>query len=43
MSDDTLATFVAEHPEMAGALFTIMLLKSRTGAATTRSTAYAGP
>ena len=43
MSDDTLAAFVAEHPKMAGVLFTTMLLQFRTGAATTRSTAYAGP
>jgi len=43
MSDETLAAFVAEHPKMAGVLFTTMLLRFRTGAATTRSTAYAGP
>jgi hypothetical protein len=43
MPDDTLATYLAEHPKMAGALFTTMLLQSRTGAATARSPAYAGP
>jgi len=43
MSDDTIAEFVAEHPKMAGALFTTMLLQSRTRAVPTRNTAYAGP
>jgi len=43
MSDDTLATYLAEHPKMAGVLFTAVLLQLRTGAATTRRTAYAGP
>jgi len=43
MSDDTLAAHVSEHPKMAGVLFTILLLKSRTGTAATQSTAYAGP
>lgn len=43
MSDDTLAAYIAEHPEMAGVLFTTVLLQLRTGAVSTRSTAYAGP
>ncbi|MEF8861023.1 MAG: hypothetical protein V5A40_04600 [Haloarculaceae archaeon] len=43
MSDDTIATYLAEHPKMAGVLFTTMLLQSRTRSATTRSMAYAGP
>jgi hypothetical protein len=31
MSDDTLATYLAEHPKMAGVLFTTMLLLSQAG------------
>ena len=31
MSDETLAAFVAEHPKMAGVLFTTMLLLSQAG------------
>jgi hypothetical protein len=31
MSDDTLATFLAEHPKMTGVLFTTMLLLSQSG------------
>ena len=33
MTDDTLAAFVAEHPKMAGVLFTTMLLLSQAGTA----------
>ena len=43
MSDDTLASYLAEHPKMAGILFATLLLRSRTGTATTSGTAYAGP
>jgi hypothetical protein len=43
MSDDTLATYLAENPKMAGVLFASILLQFRTKATATRSTAYAGP
>ncbi|WP_255196052.1 DUF7503 family protein [Halorarius litoreus] len=31
MSDSTLATYVAEHPKMAGVLFTMLLVLSQAG------------
>ena len=44
MSDDTLATFVAEHPKMAGVLFTTLLLLSQAGSAMAGAgSAHPGP
>jgi hypothetical protein len=44
MSDDTLAAFVAEHPKMAGVLFTTLLLLSQAGGAMAgHGTSYPGP
>ena len=44
MSDDTLAAFVAEHPKMAGVLFTTLLLLTQTGGAMAGAgTSYPGP
>ena len=43
MTSDEIPAFLAQHPKMAGVLFTAVLLQLRTGAATTRRTAYAGP
>jgi hypothetical protein len=44
MSDDTLATFVAEHPKLAGALFTTMVLLSQAGTVLAgNGTGTAGP
>ncbi|WP_256562640.1 DUF7503 family protein [Halomarina pelagica] len=31
MSDNSIAEYVAEHPKMAGVLFTILLLLSQAG------------
>jgi hypothetical protein len=43
-SPDTLATFVAEHPKMAGVLFTTLLLLSQAGSAIAGAgTSYPGP
>jgi hypothetical protein len=44
MSDDTFATYVAEHPKMAGVLFTALLLLSQAGTAMAgHGTGYPGP
>ena len=44
MSDDTLAAFVAEHPKMAGVLFTTMLLLSQAGSVMAGvGSGYGGP
>ena len=44
MSDDTLATFVAEHPKMAGVLFTTLLLLSQAGTVMAgHGSGYPGP
>jgi hypothetical protein len=44
MSDDTLAAFVAEHPKMAGVLFTTVLLLSQAGSAMAgNGVGYPGP
>ncbi|MFC7154822.1 hypothetical protein ACFQPA_05050 [Halomarina halobia] len=33
MSDNSIAEYVAEHPKMAGVLFTVLLLLSQAGTA----------
>jgi hypothetical protein len=44
MSDTTLTAYVAEHPKMAGVLFTILLLLSQAGSAMAgHGTSYPGP
>ena len=44
MSDDTLAAFVAEHPKMAGVLFTTLLLLSQAGTVMAgHGSGYPGP
>jgi hypothetical protein len=44
MSDDTLATFVAEHPKMAGVLFTTLMLLSQAGSVMAgHGNGYPGP
>jgi hypothetical protein len=44
MADDTLTAYVAEHPKMAGVLFTILLLLSQAGSAMAgHGTSYPGP
>lgn len=44
MSDDTLAAFVAEHPKMAGVLFTTLMLLSQAGTVMAgHGSAYPGP
>lgn len=42
MSDSTLETYVAEHPKMAGVLFTILLLLSQAGTVAAGGSIY-GP
>jgi hypothetical protein len=32
MSDNTVASYLAEHPKMTGVLFTALMLLSQTGA-----------
>jgi hypothetical protein len=44
MSDNPAATFVAEHPKMAGVLFTTLLLLGQAGTAFAgHGTTYPGP
>ena len=44
MSDDSLTSYVAEHPKMAGVLFTTLLLLSQAGSAMAgHGTTYPGP
>ncbi|WP_420842320.1 DUF7503 family protein [Haloarcula pellucida] len=44
MSDTTMREFLAEHPRMAGALFTILLLLTQAGGAMAGNNAsIAGP
>lgn len=43
MSDDTIATFLAERPKLTGALFTIVLLLSQAGGVLAGGQATAGP
>ncbi len=43
MSDTTMTEFLSEHPRMAGALFTILLLLTQAGNAAARGAAISGP
>ena len=44
MSDTTMREYLAEHPKMAGALFTLLMLLSQAGtAAAGNNSAYFGP
>ncbi|WP_255491976.1 hypothetical protein [Haloarcula sp. JP-L23] len=44
MSDTTMREYLAEHPRMAGALFTILLLLTQAGnAAAANSASISGP
>ncbi|WP_268899034.1 DUF7503 family protein [Haloarcula rubra] len=44
MSDNTMRDYLAEHPRMAGALFTILLLLTQAGGAVAANNAsIAGP
>ncbi|MFC6862397.1 hypothetical protein ACFQGE_02840 [Halomicroarcula sp. GCM10025817] len=44
MSDSTMATYLAEHPRMAGVLFTVLLLLTQAGnAAAANNAAISGP
>ena len=38
MSDTTVSTYIAEHPKMAGVLFTVLLLLSQAGSASAGAT-----
>ncbi|MFC7096259.1 DUF7503 family protein [Halobaculum marinum] len=42
-NDTTMSTWLAEHPRMMGALFTLVLLLSSAGNAMAVSSATAGP
>jgi len=35
--------YLAEHPKMAGALFTLLMLLSQAGTAAANNNVYAGP
>ncbi|WP_420870609.1 DUF7503 family protein [Haloarcula rubripromontorii] len=44
MSDTTMREYLAEHPKMTGALFTLLLLLSQAGtAAAANNSSYIGP
>lgn len=44
MSDTTMREYLAEHPKMAGALFTLLMLLSQAGAAAAaNNSSYIGP
>ncbi|MDX1748006.1 MAG: hypothetical protein R3324_18900 [Halobacteriales archaeon] len=44
MTEDTLASYVAEHPKMAGVLFTTLLLLSQAGTVLAgHGSSYPGP
>ncbi|MGB9932368.1 DUF7503 family protein [Haloarcula amylolytica] len=44
MSDTTMREYLAEHPKMAGALFTLLMLLSQAGtAAAGNGNTYFGP
>jgi hypothetical protein len=43
MSDTTMREYLAEHPKMAGALFTLLMLLSQAGTAAANNNAYPGP
>ncbi|MEF8788589.1 MAG: hypothetical protein V5A61_00535 [Haloarculaceae archaeon] len=44
MTDDTLTSYVAEHPKTAGVLFTTLLLLSQAGSAMAgNGVGYPGP
>ena len=43
MSENKLATYLAENPRMTGVLFTLMLVLSQVGGAAARCTTTTGP
>ncbi|WP_267902892.1 DUF7503 family protein [Halomarina oriensis] len=43
MSDTNVSTYIAEHPKMAGVLFTMLLLLSQAGSAAASAGAIRGP
>jgi len=43
MSDTTMREYLAEHPKMAGALFTLLMLLTQAGSAAANNNAYFGP
>lgn len=43
MSESDMATFLAEHPKMAGALFTACLLLTQAGSVLAGSEMHPGP
>ncbi|WP_277815031.1 DUF7503 family protein [Haloarcula salina] len=43
MSDTTMREYLAEHPKMAGALFTLLMLLTQAGNAAANNNAYFGP
>jgi len=43
MSDSKIAAYLAEHPKMAGVLFTMLLLLSQAGNVAASCTASSGP
>lgn len=42
-SEKTVATYLKEHPRMAGVLFTLLLLLSQSGSAVASGVSGAGP
>jgi hypothetical protein len=43
MSDSKASTYLAEHPKMAGVLFTMLLLLSQAGSAAASAGTIRGP
>jgi hypothetical protein len=43
MSENKLATYLAENPRMTGGLFTLMLVLSQAGSVAARCSGNAGP
>jgi hypothetical protein len=43
MSENKLATYLAENPRMTGVLFTLMLVLSQAGSVAAKSSSVAGP
>jgi hypothetical protein len=43
MSDNRLATYLAENPKMTGVLFTLLLVLTQAGNAAARVSGVAGP
>ncbi|WP_439954815.1 DUF7503 family protein [Halomarina rubra] len=43
MSDSTVSTYVAEHPKMAGVLFTMLLMLTQAGSAAASAGTIVGP